>query len=71
MDGQTTQIVIAGVTIGNFFTLLGLIGKVWAWSHRMENRMSVLETNVKILLRREEARLWYMQGVTKGGDKDV
>ena len=51
--------------------LLGLLGKIWSWSARLEGRLTKLEGFVEILLKRDEARLWYMQGLTKGGDKNV
>jgi len=55
----------------NLVVLLGLLGKIWSWSARLEGRLTKLEGFVEILLKRDEARLWYMQGLTKGGDKNV
>lgn len=55
----------------NLLVLLGLLGKIWSWSARLEGRLMKLEGFVEVLLKRDEARLWYMQGSQKGGDKHV
>ena len=55
----------------NLIVLLGLLGKVWSWSAKLEGRLAKLEGFVEILLKRDEARLWYMQGITKEVTKDV
>ena len=49
----------------NLVVLLGLLGKIWAWSAKLEGRLAKLEGLVEVLLKRDEARLWYAQSFTK------
>lgn len=63
--------VITILSGANLVVLLGLLGKIWSWSAKQEGRLAKLEGLVEVLLKRDEARLWYMQGLSKGDDKNV
>ena len=63
--------IITILSGANLVVLLGLLGKIWSWSAKLEGRLAKLEGLVEVLLKRDETRLWYMQGLQKGGNKDV
>ncbi|HLE24243.1 MAG TPA: hypothetical protein VI935_01175 [Thermodesulfobacteriota bacterium] len=63
--------ILIAISGAQLITLLGMAGKIWSWSHKLEARLSVLETHVMTLLKRDEARMWYLQGLNREVKKDV